>query len=534
VQPRPFSIRFKRIRLRAAALLLSLAPAPLLGQAAPALTQRPYPNHYIVLIDASGSAVSKRAYQSSLDLLIERLYGAGFGDRIPAFRRGTDQISLFHFGIVAQGNPCDELKYHDFVKELVHPDALVQRRDISRVELTGQLWPRDHYRFTFLTWARQMALFAAPPSRMPAAGHTFLIVLTDNAWNNGTSYSEIDAAWSCGEHGAVVRATRVVDDIDALYRTFPCHSDPPLWSRRIPNTARSPMYLDANEVRSDSTARWEADLREAEPLQSAIWTWTGNPLGEPTAEVAVTVADRFLKRLKEAPHATLQLSVAGAHLSGHATWQGEREVVVPVRCTRPYHCQQEDATLAFAATLTQTDLLLGTRTYDYKARRPIAVALPFRCSLPFYISIALTALAAIATLAGAAYVWYYRTRETLITVKLAGSVEPVRLRWGQTREHSAYLANHPVSELMRANLPSHRLQALIYRGARFAVVADGEGFATLDGSSAPVVLPIHRRKVAVLRALETQSPAPRRIILTFTYRGRIAAVEFGQTQDAER
>jgi hypothetical protein len=527
VRPTAFSIQLC-IRLCVATLLLSLAPVPLLGQDVPTLTQRPCPNHYILLIDASGSAVSNRAYKSALDELVKRLYGAGFGDGIPAFHPGIDQISLFHFGIVTQGNPCDELKNHDFVKELVHPNPLVQRRDISRAEFTGQLWPRDHYRLTFLTWARQMALSATLPSSVPKAGHTFLIVLTDNAWNNGTSYSEIDAAWSCGDHDAVVRATHVVDDIDARYRTFPCHSDPPLWSRRIPDTVRNPIYLDANEVRSDATARWEADLREAEPLQSAAWTWTGNPLAEPTAEVVVTLADRFLKRLKETPHATLKLSVAATHLSGDAIWHGKRQVVVPVRCTRPYHCQPEDATLAFTATLAQTDPLLGSRSYDYKAYRAIAVALPFQCSLPFYIAVALTALAIVTAVAGATYVWYYRTRETLITVKLAGSVEPVRLHWGQTHEHSAYLANHPVVELMRANLPSQRKQSIIYRGARFAVAADSEGSVTLDGSSAQIVLPVHRRKIAVLRALENHSPAPRRIILTFTYLGRTAAVAFGQ------
>src|SRR5262245_44456670 len=83
-------------------VLLSPSAADLRGQE-PALRHPEHPNHYVVLVDSSGSAVSPRTKREIFERtltqeLIPRLYEGGFGEVVPAFSPDRDLLTLLHFG----------------------------------------------------------------------------------------------------------------------------------------------------------------------------------------------------------------------------------------------------------------------------------------------------------------------------------------------------------------------------------------------------------------------------------------------------
>lgn len=517
-----------RSKFRAVALLLSIAPAPHLVASGSTLSQQPGPNHYILLVDASGSAVSNRAYASACNQLVEHIFGQGFGDAIPACQLGTDRVSLYHFGIV-EGEATtayQRLSKYDLVGDLIHP--CLRRSIISRDELIRLLPPDTHYRLTIQNWVKPLGLSESQtPNNIPM-GRTFLVFLSDGTPNDATADDERSLVNRWGEPDSVKHANQVADDIRSRYQ-----AELAAWSTRFTENTNSPLFLDAAEVRSLSITRWETALSDTEPLQSATWRWTGSLGPRPSAEVSVALDDQFLKRLGETPPATLEVRIAAADISGKAAWNGERRFVVPVRCKNPYHCQQKDATLVLTATFKRADPLLGTTTYDYTAHRTIDVPLPFRCSLPFYAAIALVALGVVAGIATAGYVWYFRARATKVAVRLPGwGVKPIPLSWGMAKRRATYFANQPF--LMLVHLPSYRYQALIYRGASLTIEPDSAGSVVWDAGGSQVVLPHHQFQLQVRLAStgRPQAPLPRFVKLTLRYRGRTASIELGDTQDS--
>jgi hypothetical protein len=237
-------------------VLLSLEASDLCGQE-PVLRHPEHPNHYVVLVDSSGSAVSPRTkreiFQNTLTQeLIPRLYDGGFGEVVPPFSPDRDLLTLLHFGVVTGPSRDAYLRLHeyDLLEQTIHPSR-VRARGVRREDLALWILPRDVYQFSFLSWVPQLALV-----RLHSVGgsfeanRTFLLMVHDGQPNDHTMLAEHRSIEQFSDEGSYAKAEEAVAGIQRLYLLSNGKgSGEPAWS--LPASKRDrryPIFLEAYEV----------------------------------------------------------------------------------------------------------------------------------------------------------------------------------------------------------------------------------------------------------------------------------------------
>jgi hypothetical protein len=495
-------VSFQRMRQSLAffgCLLLMPALPERLAAEATRLAVRNHPNHFIFLVDASGSTASNRRkallYRRALSTAADLLF-AGAGAAVPAFDPARDRITLHHFGIVDQGEASTaylRLRQYDLASALIHPQFL-HRGAVTHEELASALFPRVFYRLTISHWAEELALDASRPKTPDlVAERTFLWKIDDRSPNEGSPEQEEEFVHSWGERTSYQAARARVEAVRRGYEW------PKVLERTVQDGPAATVFLAVYEVKPRLRDDWERRLAHLQPFSAARLRWTSEEAQRAGGELAVSLASE-LPRLLAGASATLE--AAGSGLRGARSWRLAEGPAMTLAVERPGRlpCAPQPVDIALRAAPRLGDALVGTAIYDYVARQALLAPPPGRCGLLRRLAMTtLWALAgAVVLLAALAVV--LRSFATPLWAKLPGMSRLVALGWGGPVEQRSTLTVNPGSQLVRFHLPPFLVQLLAYPGAKLRVqgpVAGSLRWSHSDGT-APVQLPLRARTVSLL------------------------------------
>lgn len=428
------------------------------------------PNHYIILVDASGStarpAAKKRNFDNALtEQLLPRLYDGGFGEAIPPFNPDQDYLTLNFFGVVtgSGGNAYDRLPDYNLLTDFIHSE-LLRGKNVSRKALAEHITPTQTYQYTILSWAKQLALYNSRPKSTGEVSHrTFLILVHDGISNENSVTEEIEMVrrWSKANFEEV---WPVVNRIDNDYKfTDGSGGNKPAWTEKVDDTSggmHAPVFIEAYEVLSTRRANWEAEGRRLDPLDDISIRWTTESGDLPEGELKAVLGEEFTAWIGLADGAELSLSV-----------EQDSQVTRGLAPSMPFvargslSCDPRPFNTALSATVKQTDELLGSRVVQYTYPRVVAAPLPSRCTAVFR---AARAAGVVLTLLLAAYfacLFYYRYYTTDIEIEIPGTMAPIRLeRKGQPSVAVPVVPQRGL-EALTLKLPGLFKQYLFHRGA---------------------------------------------------------------------
>lgn len=482
-------------------LLVTFAGLFVLPLHAQELIPDDHPNHYIILIDASGSARknSKKAMfvRAVNDVLPKKLYQDGFGKDIPPINPEHDVVSLYHFGIV-QGVPepyYKHLKEFDLLTQFIHP-VFVRREHVDAASLQNQIFPTQIYFLTFLTWSKPMTLwYTRSPSE--TAHRTFLITVHDGEFNETGMQEELKTLSRYADESNYKQAKQIVDkEISDKYRFI--GGDPTIeGSQEKVSDAGSEesIYIEAYRVVSVAQAEYESRLEKADPFDDLSFSRGWGFSGE-TGVLDVRINRAFTEILGSAEGSSGSLVVMGQ--TNHRTdfsalgSRMEARVALPESAS----CQESPFTAVLNLDLPMTDAVLGARTVKYSYQKPFKAPPTFSCTWPFY---AMIALGVVVGALVALVVWYcvrYRLRTTHLKIRLPGLVIPLRLSRHGVSNKKARVAPRANLQVFTLHLPHKWLQRRFYRNARLVLDSADVYWNVTD--NAELVLPLERRMVTAL------------------------------------
>lgn len=462
------------------ALLFSVGLFPVNGRLARAQTLRPlaHPNHYILLIDASGSMVTseekKSVFEKALNqTLLRKLYQEGFGETIPAFVPAEDYLTLHHFGVVTgeSSTAFSRLHEYDLLTQFIHT-AIIRKKGISSEVLRAQLFPAQFYQYTIMSWAKQLAMLQSEPvSSDDVSNRTFLVMVHDAQPNENSLAAEVEMVY---HHAREThdKALFKVNEIDSAYRfTDGNGNNKPAWSERLQGAtnAYAVVFVEAYEVISSSQSKWEAGGLQLHPVESLDIRWSKASGTAPQGTLTATLNKSFTDWIKQAQASPISLSVEA---DGQKISQPSLEV--PFTVQGSLSCSPRLFNADLDVSLSQTDKLLGKRNLNYNYTQAIAAPLPFRCTLGFIFSTALIVLLGILLIAALVYYVYYRFYATHLEIQIPGVLMPISLRRRVQIAAPAQLVPQRELEALSLKLPNLLKQCLFYRGATVTLAA-GDG-----------------------------------------------------------
>ncbi len=484
-----------------------------------------HPNHYILLLDASGSTVStvakQTAYRRALSLLLSVVY-EGFGPNIPPFDPHRDVLTLHHFGIVRKGSSPAymRLRDHRFGRDYVHP-VFIRHGSVTKDLLQERLAPHEFYQLTVLSWAKQLALLASSPERPDETSHrTFLFFLHDGLSNEGSLAEEISMVERWGNAADVSEAKSIVDNINREY----AFSDGKgaagwAWYQRIQagHDDNNVVFLEAYEVVSHTQKSWEAAAGLLRPFRHVGIRWTKERGGAPEGVLTAVLDATSIARLGLTETSTVSLGlVAGPHPNA-SQFRIAPVLKLPVMVPGPLGREQKRYQATLDIPAGRQDKLLGNRVvhliYGVDALAPV----PFFYSVLFIIAwIGAIALGIVVVL----YV-NFRYRTTHIRIALPGLIIPIRLGRNGTMKAGTPISPKEGLELFSLELPSVFSQYLLYRNAKLELKSANGAAAHWEGLDTPSLrLPTKLNRISAVWSRMPTGPAE--LSLWFRQGGREA------------
>ncbi|MCU0290328.1 MAG: hypothetical protein MUF15_28600 [Acidobacteria bacterium] len=371
-------------------------------------------NHYILLIDASGSIVSNEAkvqkYKEILTVeLLNHLYRDGFGQSIPPFNPEEDLLSLFRFGIVPQGydQPYQYLANYDLLTDFVKP-RLIRQKGISQTDLENLIWPGDFYKLTILAWVKPLALAALSRSNFDGnSNRVFLIMVHDGILNDGTLRDEIKMAESWSNQDKLGDVKKVINQINANYMFSDGKGQNSwAWNERLTANAE-PIFLEAYEVISISQGNWIDQLKNLNPLAQLNFHWTKESGNQPEGYLKVNVDDQFLKLLDN-PKTTAALTFIHTGNEKHLQSEFGSILKFPVIFSHPLDCKPMECRVQLDIPFSLEDKLLGKRNMIYHYYGKVETPMPFRCSVNYIINRVILVSVIVIMLAVSCWFCYFR------------------------------------------------------------------------------------------------------------------------------
>ena len=505
-------------------VLLWLAASVLWSQE-PVLRRPAHPNHYVVLVDSSGSAVSPRTkreiFQRTLtQVLIPHLYDVGFGKVVPPFSPDRDLLTLLHFGVVTGPSHDAYLRLHeyDLLEQTIH-SSRVRVRGVRRDDLALWILPHDVYEFSFLSWVRQLALV-----RLRSVGgsfeanRTFLLVVHDGQPNDHTVLAEHRSIEQFSDENNYARADEAVTSIQKLYLLSNGKGgDEPAWS--LPASERDrryPIFLEAYEVVARADGERERGAAGLRPFQALAFHWTGERGNRPEGVVEGELSGEFRTWLAGFRGVESSVRVTGPGATADRSTPGPR-FAVPVFWSGPAGCGPSSLSVGLDLTLRTEDPLLGNRMLLYTPMDRLTVQPPRVCTVTFWARAG--ALVGGVLLLAALLVYYLKHRlfTTRTQVWLPGQMSPLLVERRGSQRTQALVTPKPGLEALRLELPKTWKQALFTGGAVLTLSSDGPRALWMDGQgvTAQLRLPASHRQVSAF--WEETPSSPTRLTLTFRH-----------------
>ena len=344
-----------------------------------------HPNHYVVLVDASGSNVAtparEEAYRYALGTVTEAgLWRQGFGPLVPVCDPHRDYLSIYHFGIVTDGgenNAYDRLSKGRFADAFLHPVCYWHRGGPDAP--TGRsLVPHTYFDLTLLALAKPLALWAARALRpeLPC-NRWFMIVVTDAIPNEATLAEETAQAlrFMGSANAAEVEGARKKAEHGYAF-TDGQGGRGWVWQRLVqPTDGSTPIFVEAYEVVALERAHKETDALREQPFLRLVPTWS-QVRGRQTASVAVTLSPEFLRWSRGLGATSGEFMVVAGGGVSRVVWNGQSSLDVAL----PLDDHLSEAPLPGSASLSlrwrDADEWLGSREQVHEWRSPLAVPQP--------------------------------------------------------------------------------------------------------------------------------------------------------------
>lgn len=459
-----------------------------------------HPNHYIVLVDASGSTTSsdakRRLYEKGLhEILVSKLYERGFGSSIPPYDPERDRLTLLHFGIVEgpTATAYSHLSEYDLSTDLIHV-RFAQKPGVSPTLFKSAVFPTNRYQYTILSWAKQLALqriSLATNSEITA--RTFLILIHDGLPNENSIAAEIEMIrlWSNANYN---KTSPLIASIDQDYRFTNGHGaqGPALAEPLGLQNHTSQFFVEAYEVLSASDTEWLARGRSMQSFGSFRVRWLNESGDKPRGLLVTELNREFVEWTEAAESVEVSLGLDNTAYSA-------KGLELPFVLSEGLTCAPPKLNVTLAVALLRRDPILGAHTFNYSAPQVVTAPPPLRCTALFILVIALVGLLILVFLFAAIYYLYYRRFKTHLYLDIPGTFHPIR--FGRKGASTAIVPMVPQRglEAFDLRLPNRITQWFLYRGAQVSIStgADFEALGWYEQLGSPVLqLPVvHERTV---------------------------------------
>ncbi len=393
-----------------------------------------HPNHFIVLVDGSGSAIQNRNKQANYlhvlrEVVPEHLFHSGFGNSIPPYDPERDALTFERFGIIEgeTSRVFQKLAHADFLGQYIHlvGPAAAHPNEIEFIDLTKR--PEPHYRYTVLSWCKELGLSnVGSYTQGRHFARTFMIVVDDGMSNGSDARQEVSETKRWGDPAILGRTEKVMDDIVRSYDFVPVtvradlgsQSDTEALLLREGNGSDS-IFVETYEVKAKSLGEWEARARRIQPISSFRSNWT---MGSDQLLLQGEFSPEFSSWLHSADAKEIRVAV-GTHSDAMASGLSGFNVKV----NTPQSCRPEPMVAIIDATLTQRDSVLGDRLLTLSYSNAFSPPVPFRCTVWWRVQLGAILLLSAATLGGLALLSLFKFVRLPVTFRIPGH-RAIRLR----------------------------------------------------------------------------------------------------------
>jgi len=452
----------------------------------PSLQPVGHPNHYIVLIDASGSTSTTGArralYRRVLtEDLLKPLFSTGFGSAIPAYDTQQDSLTLLQFGILYDHlpDPYTRLAKHDFLTDFIHP-IYVRQKGIDAARIASVLVPEQTYKYTILSWAKQLALDKlSSTNSQENLNRTFLIIVSDGLPNESSPKDEINMVIKWGGDN-FKRVSEVLSQINNDYRfTDGQGKETTAWSQIITSddSPSLPFFIESYEVFSKSQMDWESKATSLKPLDNLSFEWIETSGNSPQGILKGSLTEDFK---------TWATGVKVDDVFLSTTNNGELRspnLALPIKFNEKLTCEPKSFPASLQGSFSRADRLLGTRTVRYNYTQTVEAPLPITCRLWFALLVIVSIFAIVAALLGLAYLINNRFYSTQLYLDLPGMLVPIRINRHSERTGTALVLPQEGLEALSLRLPGRLKQWLFYRGATISIATDQPNLASISWSN---------------------------------------------------
>ncbi|MCI0471737.1 MAG: hypothetical protein L0Y73_08775 [Candidatus Aminicenantes bacterium] len=441
----------------------------------------PNPNHYILLIDSSGSTASNdreyREYRDALTIaLMNQLYRDGFGKAIPPFSPNDDMLTVLFFGVVPQhyNPPHLYFKNYNLTTDFIHI-AMVRQRRINESDLKNSICPGQFFKLTILTWAKNLALNSLLKDKYKFHGscsRVFLIMVHDGIINGNTIREEINFVERWSNEKLLPTVKDAVDKIDKDYIfTDGCNRSGSAWTKQIggKNEIGEPIFLEAYEILSRKQQKWESDLDALVPFSDTSFSWKRERGINPAGILEVFIDRKFLDFFKSSKTSTFLSFTCNNDKERDKIELGNR-LVLPVVLSTPLACRPLLCRAGLEISIQCPDDLLGMRSIHYMVDKEMSTPLPARCTTAYYIKWGTFLAGILLFLAMVSWFIYYRAYSTHIKIKFPGLSFPIDIKRG--RNITASTPVHPFKSIpaFSLRLPAPWKQFVLYRKMEISLI----------------------------------------------------------------
>lgn len=467
------------------------------------------PNHYVVLVDASGSTVKsynkRNSYYNILqNILTKILYEDGFGNDVPPFNPDRDLLSLMNFGIVRTDSlpAYQRLKYYDLARDFIHPIFLIKSK-VQRELLKDMIIPQNYFELTLLSWAKQLSLNSLVNIEQKfVVGKTYLIMVHDGIHNQTSINSEIELIERWGESNNIIKTKNLIKYIDSNYVFSGGKGNNSwIWNQKILGVNKvedEAIFIEVYEVVDLGLNNFINELKNITILDQAEIVFLEERENRISGLLTLSFSQEFLNlnglSSYQIQSPALIINNDSIHLDHWLLNLGENQFAFQKK--GKLNCTKQVYSISLKVPIIKRSTLLGDISSQYTFNTTILSELPFRCKTIYCFILFIEIISVILVIACLFYYIRYRYYQTHLLIKFPGLIFPVRIK----RKNITMKAGTPIPpqkdrECFSIILPTLILQKIFLGNAEVQInLENGESLITSnDINELKIQFPIDKR-----------------------------------------
>jgi hypothetical protein len=439
-----------------------------------------YPNHYLILIDASYSTIRNDFKEGYINLLKNQLqskiYESGFGPTLPKYDPVKDFMTVEYFGICVEENipAWDNLKNYNILKQYLHP-VLISKSHVTKTEFSSMINPDQFYMLTLLAWSKQLALWNySKYNDNVIKNHIFIVIVTDGEYNKISPIEEVGMVERHGNPSNIKDVEKITNNIDDKY-SFSIVDEQgkrhlSAWRDTIldPETNKS-IYIEAYEIISNNQEEKVRDGNSYKPFiqKKLFWNWSGFWGANAKWKLQATLDSSFLGWLNKEGCKKIKLELIDGNYTSKSIFNPAETISIPIAIPGNVYREQKEYTIKLSVLIDEKDELLGRRAFSFTYPNTIMAPPLIYQNVLFW----LTFIVGLIIFGLIIYFIYYRFYATHIHIELPRVEYPYRIM--RNRELNINYQICPTSglETFGIILPSKLIRFIFYRKARLELIS---------------------------------------------------------------